>query len=206
MRGLARTCKTRRFVSSPQRTRLRSSFYYILFLFYFFNPGKLPTGTFTNMGDPFMAIMQKTKTTLDENLEEQFGKFEGWREELQTELRSTQCGIAGLLEGQREADLSLQNCAWRLAAYEASQATNSPAAGSISSEDGRAAKFQAKLNKWANPAAREVKLVERTLNRDRMLRIPEFRMSEINREPLQPLSLDDDGHTLVLLNVPESIP
>ncbi len=100
------------------------------------------------MGEPFIASMQKMKATLDENVEEQFGKFEnleeqfgkligkfaGWREELLTDLRSMRGDIAVLLEGQREAELELQTCAQWLAAHEASQATNSLAAGSVPSE------------------------------------------------------------------------
>ncbi len=48
-----------------------------------------------------------------------------------------------------------------------------------------AVEAQSKLNKWANPAMRDVKLVERTLNRDNKLGFSEFRPSEINREPLR---------------------
>ncbi len=160
--------------------------------------------------DPLMAILQQ----MNQNHAEIKGKIEAQKQELKQEWKSSLAdAVQEHVDPLRHQMKSFHE---RLSILEGTAAkpgtsgaaiptgpASAPPGLSLTSEfsfpdSTRAVEVQAKLNKWANPAARDVKLVERTLNRDKKLGISEFRSSEINREPLQ-LSLGD-GNTLAIQN------
>ncbi len=158
--------------------------------------------------------MESLRVGVDGRFETLDGKIEAQQQELKQELKSSVAdAVQEHVEPLRHQMKSMHERLSILEGTVAKPGTSStaippgpasaPPVLSLASEfsfpeNTRAVEVQAKLNKLANPAARDVKLVERTLNRDKKLGISEFRSLEIKREPLQ-LSLGD-RNTLAIQN------
>ncbi|MCP3663140.1 MAG: hypothetical protein GY696_11700, partial [Gammaproteobacteria bacterium] len=165
--------------------------------------------------DPLMAILQQVTalngkfTALDGRFEEQRQQLlaeqkkvlEDQTSQIQAELRPIQSDITGLYERQKKMELELA----ALKAGQTIKGTNNTAIPPSSAppildiaSESPALRIQRALNKFQNPAARDERLVQRTIDFDTKLRLDEFRPAQLHREDIQ-LSLGN-GQSLMIQN------